>query len=104
MSNLDSIISPRTFRQGMHDLKVWPGIEADGSVQTTTPGKTPGKEDQMSRLAKVSKVCTQSPIVFSRCLLISVYRFICENINMYERICASPSKTLLNSQFNFDTR
>ena len=38
----------------MHDLKVWPNVEVDGAVQTTTPGKTPGKEDQMSRLAKVS--------------------------------------------------
>ena len=40
----------------MHDLKVWADIEADGRVSTTTttPGKTPGKEDQMSRLSKVN--------------------------------------------------
>ena len=37
----------------MHDLKVWANIEADGSMPTTTPGKTSGKEDEMGRLAKV---------------------------------------------------
>lgn len=44
------------FRQGMHDLKVWPNVEADPSVMSTTPGKTKDSNDQMSRLAKV---CTQ---------------------------------------------
>lgn len=44
------------FRQGMLDLRVWPGVEADGSVPTTTPGKARdhGKE-QMQRLAKLAK-------------------------------------------------
>lgn len=37
----------------MHDLKVWPGVEADGQKNTTTPGKSTSGEDQMSRLAKV---------------------------------------------------
>nr|XP_010311329.1 PREDICTED: phosphatidylinositol 3-kinase catalytic subunit type 3-like [Balearica regulorum gibbericeps] len=43
------------FRQGMHDLKVWPNVEADGSEPTKTPGRTSStvSEDQMSRLAKV---------------------------------------------------
>ncbi|XP_009946528.1 PREDICTED: phosphatidylinositol 3-kinase catalytic subunit type 3-like [Leptosomus discolor] len=43
------------FRQGMHDLKVWPNVEADGSEPTRTPGRTSStvSEDQMSRLAKV---------------------------------------------------
>ncbi|XP_037758372.1 phosphatidylinositol 3-kinase catalytic subunit type 3 isoform X3 [Chelonia mydas] len=42
------------FRQGMHDLKVWPNVEADGSEPTKTPGRTSStlSEDQMSRLAK----------------------------------------------------
>ena len=48
------MITYRTFRQGMHDLKVWPGVDADGGHVTTTPGKASGKEDEMSRLAKVS--------------------------------------------------
>ncbi|KAM3845137.1 phosphatidylinositol 3-kinase catalytic subunit type 3 isoform 3-T3 [Vipera latastei] len=44
------------FRQGMHDLKVWPNVEADGSEATRTPGKTSStfSEDKMSRLAKAS--------------------------------------------------
>ncbi|XP_043278033.1 phosphatidylinositol 3-kinase catalytic subunit type 3 [Venturia canescens] len=44
------------FRQGMLDLRVWPGVEADGSVPTSTPGKARdhGKE-QMQRLAKLAK-------------------------------------------------
>lgn len=43
------------FRQGMHDLKVWPGVEGDGGEPTTTPGRTSSSltEDQMGRLAKV---------------------------------------------------
>jgi hypothetical protein len=43
----------RTFRQGMHDLKVWPDVEADPGNQSTTPGKSRDSGDQMSRLAKV---------------------------------------------------
>lgn len=48
------------FRQGMHDLKVWPGVEGDGGDPTTTPGRTSSSltEDQMGRLAKVSPPCT----------------------------------------------
>lgn len=44
------------FRQGMLDLRVWPGVEADGSICTSTPGKSRdhGKE-QMQRLAKLAK-------------------------------------------------
>lgn len=43
------------FRQGMHDLKVWPGVEGNGGESTTTPGRTSSSltEDQMGRLAKV---------------------------------------------------
>lgn len=42
----------------MHDLKVWPGVEADGQKNTTSPGKSTSGEDQMSRLAKVQiKLC-----------------------------------------------
>ncbi|KAB1258448.1 Phosphatidylinositol 3-kinase catalytic subunit type 3 [Camelus dromedarius] len=46
------------FRQGMHDLKVWPNVEADGSEPTKTPGRTSStvSEDQMSRLAKEKKL------------------------------------------------
>jgi len=37
----------------MHDLKVWVGVEADGSNASTTAGKTSGELDEMSRVAKV---------------------------------------------------
>ncbi|KAG5260736.1 hypothetical protein AALO_G00295900 [Alosa alosa] len=42
------------FRQGMHDLKVWPGVEGDGADPSSTPGRTSSSlaEDQMGRLAK----------------------------------------------------
>ena len=44
----------------MHDLKVWPDVAADGDRDTTTPGKTSGREDEMSRLAKVSCLSLRS--------------------------------------------
>ncbi|ELU04838.1 hypothetical protein CAPTEDRAFT_155274 [Capitella teleta] len=43
------------LRQGMHDLRVWKDVEGDGSVVTTTPGKASRMQDQMSRLAKLSR-------------------------------------------------
>ena len=46
----------RLLRQGMHDLKVWADVEADGSPVTTTPGKTDVHSDSMSRIAKVSQL------------------------------------------------
>lgn len=44
------------FLKGMFDLRVWIDVEADGSTNTTTPGK--GKDsskNQMQRLAKLAK-------------------------------------------------
>lgn len=43
------------MRQGMHDLRLWLDMEADGSSKTQTPGKVYGSRDQMSRLVKLSK-------------------------------------------------
>ena len=37
----------------MHDLKVWPNVEADGSASTVTPGKDAADKEQMARLVKV---------------------------------------------------
>uniref|UniRef100_A0A3B3T1P9 Phosphatidylinositol 3-kinase catalytic subunit type 3 n=1 Tax=Paramormyrops kingsleyae TaxID=1676925 RepID=A0A3B3T1P9_9TELE len=52
------------FRQGMHDLKVWPCVEGDGSEATTTPGRTSSSlEDQMGRLAKLTKAHRQGHMV-----------------------------------------
>lgn len=44
------------FRQGMYDLRVWLGVEGDGSNPSKTPGK--GKDSsksQMQRLGKLAK-------------------------------------------------
>uniref|UniRef100_W5KBY0 Phosphatidylinositol 3-kinase catalytic subunit type 3 n=1 Tax=Astyanax mexicanus TaxID=7994 RepID=W5KBY0_ASTMX len=53
------------FRQGMHDLKVWPGVEGDGGEPTGTPGRTSSTlaEDQMGRLAKLTKAHRQGHMV-----------------------------------------
>jgi phosphatidylinositol 3-kinase len=45
----------RTLRRGKHRLLLWPGIEADGSVESTTPSKIPGTTDEMGRLEKLVK-------------------------------------------------
>nr|XP_044989450.1 zinc finger protein 829-like [Jaculus jaculus] len=49
------------FRQGMHDLTVWPNVEADGAEPTRTPGRTSStlSEDQMSRLPEITKAHRQ---------------------------------------------
>lgn len=56
-NNKSTIIFPyvpfRTYRQGMHDLKVWPDMLPDPSSNSTTPGKSKDHKDQMSKLAKV---------------------------------------------------
>ena len=41
----------------MHDLKIWPDMEADGNCPTSTHGKASGKEDEMTRLSKVTLCC-----------------------------------------------
>ncbi|KAJ3755606.1 armadillo-type protein, partial [Lentinula raphanica] len=44
-----------TLRRGKHRLLLWPGIEADGSVDSATPSKIPGTTDEMGRLEKLVK-------------------------------------------------
>ncbi|KAH8117761.1 phosphatidylinositol 3-kinase [Phellopilus nigrolimitatus] len=43
-----------TLRRGKHRLFLWPGVEADGSVETKTPSKAEIK-DEMGRLEKLVK-------------------------------------------------
>ncbi|KAL1744714.1 kinase-like domain-containing protein [Schizophyllum fasciatum] len=43
-----------TLRRGKHRLLLWPTIEADGSVESTTPSKLPVR-DEMGRLEKLVK-------------------------------------------------
>ncbi|KAJ4493031.1 atypical/PIKK/PI3K protein kinase [Lentinula edodes] len=44
-----------TLRRGKHRLLLWPGIEADGCVDSATPSKIPGATDEMGRLEKLVK-------------------------------------------------
>lgn len=48
-----SNLAVRTLRRGKHRLLLWPDVEADGSVETTTPSKME-VQDEMGRLEKVS--------------------------------------------------
>ncbi|EIM86502.1 atypical/PIKK/PI3K protein kinase [Stereum hirsutum FP-91666 SS1] len=43
-----------TLRRGKHRMLLWPGREADGSVESTTPSKM-GTRDEMGRLEKLVK-------------------------------------------------
>ncbi|KAF8183954.1 atypical/PIKK/PI3K protein kinase [Pholiota molesta] len=43
-----------TLRRGKHRLLLWPGVEADGSLETTTPSKLV-TQDEMGRLEKLVK-------------------------------------------------
>lgn len=52
LHSTDPILN-RTLRRGKHRLYLWPGVEADGSVDSKTPSKTDIK-DEMGRLEKVS--------------------------------------------------
>ena len=46
-------MSVRTLRRGKHRLLLWLGVEADGSIGSTTPSKL-ASQDEMGRLEKVS--------------------------------------------------
>ena len=52
----------RTLRRGKHRLLLWPGQEADGSIETRTPSKV-GIKDEMGRLEKVSRVVSPVKLV-----------------------------------------
>lgn len=54
-SNISHGNSCRTLRRGKHRLLLWPGIEADGCVDSATPSKIPGATDEMGRLEKLVK-------------------------------------------------
>ncbi|PPQ99151.1 hypothetical protein CVT24_009341 [Panaeolus cyanescens] len=43
-----------TLRRGKHRLLLWPGVEADGSLDTSTPSKL-AAQDEMGRLEKLVK-------------------------------------------------
>lgn len=69
----------RTLRRGKHRLLLWPGVEADGSVETTTPSKME-VQDEMGRLEKVCQhsfsvtTPTHTPSSLSRSMNEETYR------------------------------
>ena len=54
----------RCIRRGIHDLKVWPGVVADGNVKTTTPGKPENKT--ISEMIRLTKVVNYSNTMLSK--------------------------------------
>jgi len=56
----------------MHDLKVWVGVEADGSSTSTTPGKSSGQLDEMSRVAKVLSILHCCGVSCNVCVCVCV--------------------------------
>ena len=54
-------LSIRTLRRGKHRLLLWLGIEADGSIESTTPSKL-ASQDEMGRLEKVRDYASFTPL------------------------------------------
>ena len=46
------LLHSRTLRRGKHRLLLWLGVEADGSIESTTPSKL-ANQDEMGRLERV---------------------------------------------------
>lgn len=63
-----------TFRQGIYDLRIWPGVEADSG------DGTPGKCDKGSKSARLNKVC--------------VFIFISPNLLLFSSFWANFSSFL----------
>jgi hypothetical protein len=74
IAGLDTV--NRTLRRGKHRLLLWPDVEADGSVETTTPSKME-VQDEMGRLEKVPELC----FVFISVLLTPVFFSLSRNTN-----------------------
>ena len=55
------LCASRNLRRGKHRLLLWPGVEADGSLETSTPSKL-ATQDEMGRLEKVNSSAL-SPIL-----------------------------------------
>ncbi|KAG6840119.1 hypothetical protein C0991_008879 [Blastosporella zonata] len=64
-----------TLRRGKHRLLLWPGIEADGSIDTTTPSKLETR-DEMGRLEKLVKKHQRGDLPKSEWLDMMVFRKI----------------------------
>ncbi len=44
------------LRKGIHDLRVWPDVVADGSLKNSTPGEIEDRSETPSEMAKLSKL------------------------------------------------
>ena len=44
------------LRKGIHDLRVWPDIVADGSLKNSTPGEIEGSSGTQSEMTRLSKL------------------------------------------------
>ncbi|KAG6809881.1 hypothetical protein H0H92_014299 [Tricholoma furcatifolium] len=64
-----------TLRRGKHRLLLWPGVEADGSIETTTPSKLETR-DEMGRLEKLVKKHQRGDLPKSEWLDMMVFRKI----------------------------
>lgn len=79
----------RTLRRGKHRLLLWSGIEADGSVESTTPSKIPGSTDEMGRLEKLVKKYERGDLAKSEWLDKLIFRKM-EEIHAVRRLYLSP--------------
>ncbi|KAL6958325.1 phosphatidylinositol 3-kinase [Sarracenia purpurea var. burkii] len=53
-ATVDLFNTKKQLKTGRHKLRLWPEKEADGSIQTTTPGKVPKEErGELERLEKL---------------------------------------------------
>ena len=59
------IFGSSAFRRGMYDLKVWPDVQADGELETKTPGKIRADNKAMPETARLNKVSLPLPDVCS---------------------------------------
>lgn len=66
----------------MHDLKVWANVEADGSENSKTLGKSSGLEDEMSRIAKVFCFVLLSLIIYFMLIIHAILILVARTVNI----------------------
>jgi len=66
----------------MHDLKVWANVEADGSENSKTLGKSSGLEDEMSRIAKVICFVLLSLIIYFMLIIHAILILVARTVNI----------------------
>ena len=92
------------LRRGIHDLRVWQGVEADGGSKNTTPGEMDDSEDgsEMMRLSKLVKKHRKGRMMTVDWLDRLTYREI-ELINEHEKRSSNCMfLTIEYPKFHFD--